>query len=251
MGQVVVDPAEAPRLVRFADEGPHHPDARDLLTKHLVHPVEALLHHAELRDQSTDEQAQADGEDGRAGAKQPGHPCVLPECHDHAADDGHRGREHHGAAHHHQELHLLHVVGEPGDERWCGELVDLPGREPDGPGEQCLADITSEPHRYPGTEEDGCDGEPGLDQCDCQHLSAESPDQVGVAFEDTVIDHPGVEVRQIQVQDRLDGLQDDEDNQQAAVGTQVLAEEDDQHRSPLQATPSRNMATTSRAGTGR
>ncbi len=44
--------AEALGLEGFADEGPDHPDAGDLLAQHLVDGVEALLHAAGTRGSS-------------------------------------------------------------------------------------------------------------------------------------------------------------------------------------------------------
>ncbi len=46
----------ARRLVRLADEGPHHPDAGDLLAQHPVDLVDALLHEPELRHHLADDQ---------------------------------------------------------------------------------------------------------------------------------------------------------------------------------------------------
>ena len=44
VGELGVGVAEALGLLGLAHEGPHDPDAGDLLAQHLVHPVDALLH---------------------------------------------------------------------------------------------------------------------------------------------------------------------------------------------------------------
>ena len=66
--------------------------------------------------------------------------------------------------HEHEHLHLLHVVGDAGDERRRPEVADLLGREVGHLVEQVGPDVAAEAHGRPGAEVDGADGEDDLDQ---------------------------------------------------------------------------------------
>ena len=67
------------------------------------------------------------------------------------------------------------------------------------------------------------------DEGDDEHQRAGPEDVVGVALGDAVVDDVGVEVRQVQVADRLDEQQDHDQDELAGIGPQVGPEEAD-HR---------------------
>ena len=123
--------AEARRLVRLADEGPHDPDAGDLLAQHLVDPVDALLHRAGTAGPSATT-TEPDADDQRRDARRAGSARAAASSRramNDAADDRDRRGDQQRAGHQHEHLHLLHVVGDAGDQRRRAELADLPGRE--------------------------------------------------------------------------------------------------------------------------
>ena len=70
-----------------------------------------------------------DGQHRHADQHQPGQPDVLAQRHDDAADAHDRRGDQHRAAHQHEHLHLLHVVGVAGDQRRRAEPGHLAGGE--------------------------------------------------------------------------------------------------------------------------
>ena len=117
-----------------------------------------------------------------------------------------------------QHLHLLHVVGDAGDERRRAERVDLPRREAGDAVEQAGPDVAAEPHRRPRAVVDGADREGDLDQRDREHEQADPPDVGGVARGDAVVDDVGVQARQEEGGQRLQQLQDGHRGQDLHVG---------------------------------
>ena len=87
-------------------------------------------------------------------------------------DDRQRGADRHGAGHHHQELHLLDVVGDPGDERRRAEAADLPGREAGHRMEQAPRDVAAEAHGDLRAQVNGDGREDDLDEREGQHQAA-------------------------------------------------------------------------------
>ena len=74
--------AEALRLVGLPDEGPHDPDAGDLLAQHPVHDVDAVLHVPELRHHPGHDEADGDDEHRDADQQQRRQADVLAEGQD-------------------------------------------------------------------------------------------------------------------------------------------------------------------------
>ena len=61
---------------------------------------------------------------------------------------------------------------------------------------------------------------------------AEAQDVGGISGENAVVDNPGVQEGQIEVEDRLDGLQPDQHGEEPAVGAEMGAKQAEQHESP-------------------
>ena len=198
VGEVGVDVAEPLRLGGFADEGAHHADAGDLLAEHAVDGVDAFLHLAELRHHPRHDHEDADHQHRDADRQDPRQPTVLANCHDDPADRSDRSGDEQGARHQHEHLHLLHVVGDAGDQRRCAELAHLAGREVGYLMEDAAAHIAAESHRCLGAEEHRCCRADDLHQRDQQHQPTDRPDVAGVARGDTLVDDVGVEARQVE-----------------------------------------------------
>ena len=78
-----------------------------------------------------------------------------------------------------------------------------------------------------GAPVDGDDGADHQHQGDDQHEAAGPHDVVRVALDDAVVDDVGVEVRQVEVGDRLDEQQADHEDELPPVGRQALPEQPD------------------------
>ena len=154
-----------------------------------------------------------------------------------------RCRDRHRAGHHHQHLHLLHVVGDAGDERRGTERADLASREVGDLVEQVGPQVPSEAHGDPGADAHGRHGEHDLDHGERQHERAAEPDVAGVAAQHALVDDVGVEAGQGEGGGGLDRLEHDDDPELALVGAQVGAEKADQHDG-LPLTPWRNSMAT-------
>ena len=84
----------------------------------------------------------------------------------------------------------------------CGESVD--------PRENVGAQVCSEGHGEAGSQVDRERGAQHLREGDGEHLSAEVPDEPGVALSDALVDDSGVEVGQFEGGDCRCGLKDDD-----------------------------------------
>ncbi len=142
----------------------------------------------------------------------------------------HRDRrgDHHRAGEHDQHLHLLHVVGDAGDQRRCAEAPDLTR----GVAVDLLEDVTphvaAEAHRRPCAVADGADGEHDLHEAEPEHDRAGPPDVAVVAAQHTVVDDVGVERRQCERGRGLDGLEDQDDAEEPPVRTEMGADQPDE-----------------------
>ena len=146
-GEVGVRLVEALLLLRLAYERPHDPDAGDLLAHHAVHLVDAFLHQAERGDHERDEDAEHDRGGRDREHEHDREADVLAQREEEADDDGDRRRDSHRARHHGEQLHLLHVVRDAGDQRRGPEFADLTSREVGDAVEQVAADVAAEGHR--------------------------------------------------------------------------------------------------------
>ena len=90
-----------------------------------------------------------------------------------------------------------------------------------------LRDVPPEAHRDPGREEHGDDRGDHQRERDDEHEAARPQDVVGVALGDAVVDDVGVELGQVQVRDRLDQQQEQDEGDRRLVGREVLAEQAD------------------------
>src|SRR5690606_17732758 len=215
-----VGPREALPLAVLPVEGPDHPHAGDLLPHHPVDPVDALLDEPEerphaQRDEPHDAEEQRDDEE-----EQRGEADVLPQRHDDAADHHDRGHDDDREGHQGDHLDLLDVVRRAGDERGGAEPAGLRHGEALDAAEDGVAQVASHAHRGPGAEVAGADRAGHLDAADEQHDAAAAQDVADVPDDDAVVDDVGVQAGQGQSGDRLDELQDDDDEDVAAVRTQ-------------------------------
>ena len=153
-GQLGVGAGEALRLLLLPHEGPHDPDAGDLLPEHPVDAVDAVLHDPERRDHPGHHGAHGQDRTGMLTASSQARPpswrtaMTTPPMTVTGRRQGQVGR------HHDQHLDLLDVVGDPGDERRGAEAVDLPGREAGDPVEEAVAHVPAEAHGHLGGEVD-------------------------------------------------------------------------------------------------
>jgi hypothetical protein len=132
---------------------------------------------------------------------------VFAHREDDAAGDGDRRRDEERQRQQHEHLHLLHVVGDPRDERRRPEVVDFLSREPRDLVEEVAAYVAAEQHRGLRREVHGTDREADLHERDAEHDGADAPDVRGVADGDTLVDDVRVESREIQRRDGLHELQ--------------------------------------------
>src|SRR5690606_31422024 len=138
--------------------------------------------------------------------------------HDDAAD-AHDGRHHqHRAAEHHQHLDLLHIVGDPGDERRRTELGDLPAGEAADVAEDGGAYVPAEAHGDAGCKVDGRDDARDVHQAHDEHPDTRPDDVAGVAHGNAAVDDVRVEARQVQHRDGAGELQQHDRGELAPVG---------------------------------
>ena len=142
-----------------------------------------------------------------------------------------RGDEHR-ARQQHQHLHLLHVVGVPGDQGRRAEPVELAGRERQHPVEDGAPDVPAEAHGDLGAEVGGGDRADDLQQADREHGLAGTPDEAGVALGHALVDDRRVQARQEEGGHGADQRQHDHHADQPTVGRQIAAEQADQHPRP-------------------
>ncbi len=164
----VVGLLEPLRLLRFAHERPHDPDAGDLLAQHTVDPVDPNLHLLERRHHAGHDRAEQQHRPRDREHEDHRQPDVF--AHRQHDPDHHRERcgDHHRRPQHHQHLDLLDVVGDPGDQRRRPELADLAGRVVGDLVEQIATQVAPERHRRLGTEPHGRRGEHDLHDAECR-----------------------------------------------------------------------------------
>ncbi len=117
---------------------------------------------------------------------------TMPPTHMIGADDHQRER------HQREHLHLLHVVGRPGDQRRRPEVADLTRGERLHPVEDGRPDVPAERRGRTGAVVDGADVADDLHQRDADHQGAEAQDVARVPLHDTVVDDVGVQGGQIE-----------------------------------------------------
>ena len=233
VGEVLVGGGEATDLLRFAHEGPHHPDAGDLFPHDAVDLVDAVLHDPEGGDHPGHDDAEHDGSRGHADEEDGGQAHVLADGHDHAHDHRDGRRQSHRAGHDDEHLDLLDVVGDPGDERRRPVRPDLPGREAGDLVEEPVADVATEAHGHLGAVVHRRGMEADLDEGEDHHHAAHAPDVGEVPPNDAVVDDVGVEGGQGEGRRGLDRLQHDHAEQDVAVGPELVTEQTPQHDDPL------------------
>ena len=195
---VLVGALEALRLVVLANEGADHSDAADLFTQHPVEVVEVGLHPLEQGRGEDHQQRDRHAQHRDADRDDPRQPEVLAHRHDKTTDhhdgcpddDGQGGLD--------DRLHLQDVVGGAGQQRRCPDVAYLAGGERQGPVEDGGPEVAAQRHGGEGTEPGGADLPRRLHQGEQQHQGAAAPNQVGVAFDDAVVDDLRVQVRQVQ-----------------------------------------------------
>ena len=201
---VVVGHAEALDLLGLADEGPHHPDAGDLLAQHLVDAVDALLHEPELRDHPHDHQPTHDRRAPgwrRPGSARGDRPRAPPGSLPPTIMIG-------AATNSVQVIRtsictcctslVMRVISD-GAPNWPTSRAEKPVTR----WKSAAAHVAPEAHRRLGAEVDGPDGEDDLHEGDAEHHRAHARDVAGVARDDALVDDVGVEGRQ---QQRAHGL---------------------------------------------
>src|SRR5690606_23477053 len=129
VGEFTVGLTEPRLLMRLADESPDDADAADLLSHHLVDPVDALLHLPEAGDHAPDDEPDTACQQRHSNRHQPRQADVLAQGHEDAADHHDRGRHQHREGHEQQHLYLLYIVGAAGQQGGSTERGDLATRE--------------------------------------------------------------------------------------------------------------------------
>ena len=226
--QFEVGDVEAGLLVLRANERPDDADARERLPRDLVDAVDADLEGAEERDRAREHHPDDQRHDRQDHDEDAGERDVLAEGHDHPADGHDRRQDHHVEAHQDDDLDLLDIVRVPGDERWRAEPVELGLGERLDRAEDAAAHVPAEGHADPGAEVDGDDRRDPEDGAHQEHHAAHLQDVVGVALGDAVVDDVGVELGQIEVRDRLDEQQEQDQRDRPRVRAQVATEQSDE-----------------------
>ena len=228
-GDVPVGLLEALSLRLLAHEGAHDADPGQLLAQHAVDGVQALLERAEQRNHAPHGRAHDQEDHGRGHRDEPGQGGGVSHRHDDAADGEQWRGYQHGAAHEHEHLDLLNVVGGTGDQGARPEDGDLTLGEVSDPPEDESAQIASHAQRRAGRQPGGPDGARALEHGDAEHEGADAPDIAGIALRETGVDDSGIEVRQVQGGHHLHDLQDEDPSQQGPVGAQMGAQKTDEH----------------------
>jgi len=225
--QVDVRVVEALFLASGPDEGPDHADAGEGFAHDLVDSIELDLHRPEQRDRAAHDDRDERGHERQHDDEKAGQRHVLADRQDDPADDQDRRRDHEGQGHEDDRLNLLNVVRVPGDERRGPELVDLDLAEALDPSEDRAADVAAEAHRDLGAEEHADDRGDADDEGDEEHEHAGRADVARVALRDAVVDDVALEGREVEVADRLDEEQRQDDGDCPPVWAEVGAEERD------------------------
>ena len=224
-GEVVVRLLETAALEVLADEGADHANAGDLLAHHLVDAVDLALHQPEQRDRLDEQEGKDCGEHRDDKDQHRGELHVRTQSHDHAADGRDRRAHHHRERDLHEKLNLLHVVRVASDQRGGADAVHLSGGEALDPAENDPPQVPAESLRGERSPINAGDRE---HEGDAEHDGACAPDVTEVAFGDAVVDDVRVQVRQVEVADRLDKDQHHHDRHLAEVGAEIVSEKADQ-----------------------
>src|SRR5487761_251591 len=128
-----------------------------------------------------------------------------------------------------EELDLLDVVGVARDERRGAELVQLPRGECLHLPKDGAAQVPADTHRCRRSPVHGDHGDDPHADGDPQHHSAGPPYVRHVAFRHPVVDDVRVQIWQVQVGHRLDRHEHDHERDFAKIGSEIGAQESDQH----------------------
>ena len=120
-----------------------------------------------------------------------------------------------------------HVVGVAGDQAGRAEVVDLDLAEGLDLAEDPGPDVAPEAHGDPRAPVDPDDLGDHQRERDREHEAAGPQDVVRVALGDAVVDDVGVELGQVQVGDRLDEQQSEDEDDRRLVRREVGAQEAD------------------------
>ena len=221
-------------LIAFLDEGADDSDAHDLLAHDAVDGVELLLHLPEQRTHLTNDQAHADDQRRYDDEQEPGQLHILAQRHEDASDAHDRSHDHERERHEHDHLDLLDVIGRAGDQGRCAELRNLTRGERLHLGEHGQPQVATQGHRGFRTEIDGGDRTQDLQHGDDQHHHADPQNVFGVPDDDTLVDDVRVQSRQVQVGQRPDELEQDDEGDGPSVRRKVKAKERQEHCCRLQ-----------------
>ena len=190
--------------MRCPNERPDDADAGQGFAHDLVDPIELDLDGPEEWDRAAHDESDHGGHERQHDQEQAGQGDISAEGHDDPADDQDRGGDQDRQAHEDNELDLLDVVRVAGDEGGRPESVDLDLRERLDLGEDRGPHVAPEAHRHPCAPvhaDDGGDPEQARDE---EHQGTGPEDVVVVAARDSVVDDVGVQIRQVEVAERLD-----------------------------------------------
>ena len=228
-GDVLVGGLEALGLGLLAHEGAHDADPGQLLAQHAVDGVQALLVGAEQRHHTAHGHPDHEQEHGHGHGDEPGQRGGAAHRHDDTADRQQRRGHQHGAAHEHEHLDLLNVVGGPGDQGAGPEDRHLAlGEVPDATEDEG-AQVAPHAQRGAGGQPGRPDGAGSLEHGHAEHEGANAPDIAGIASGNAGIDDVGIERGQVERGHHLHDLQDENPRQQGPVGAQIGAQKVGKH----------------------
>ena len=223
VSEVAVRIREAGLLRPRSIECPHDANPREVLAQHQIDAVDLELHCLEQRDCPGHHDRDDSKHDGDDDEQEPGQLGILANRHDDRADGSHGREHHHRQARHHEHLNLLNVIGVASDERGHPNDIHLTERQRLDPPEQGPAHFAAKPHRGSGAVVNGHHRGHDERSRHREHDHADAQDVGDVALDDPVVDDVGVEIRQVQVGECLHEEQSGDDNEHAAMRSQVSA----------------------------
>ena len=123
--QRIVAPAELLGLLFLADEGFHHAHGVEVLLHHKVHVIRGALQSGKERPHIADHHGHRQDQQRHHHQKHPAQvKADLQRLHQ-RGDQHDRGTNAHPHAHEQRHLHRGNVVGQPGDQRCGGEMLNI------------------------------------------------------------------------------------------------------------------------------
>ena len=157
-------------LELFPGKGADDQKARKDFPGDKVHPVHQLLHDFEFGHGDIDQRQDKDKNRCHRHRNDPPHPGPGPGHFDNSAQSQDRRVDNHTQKHDGNHLHLLDIVGAPGNQGGGGKLVHLPAGKGHDPFKHPLPEVFADGGRGPGRQKADENGSGHHHQGKSQHL---------------------------------------------------------------------------------